>query len=172
MNFKAIDINSLDSGQLKTFTQVAELLELLKIKHFNAIEIMQTLEHNSYPYFIPYDLVRHIAHPILLWDTVRHYSEVPIELTSTFRDFKHNKEVGGAKNSMHLLAGAIDGRPVDRLNFRHYGAIERVIKTVGFSFYFDGKLFTRAGLGYGKYKSFFHLDSRGCYGRRKATWIG
>lgn len=41
-------------------------------------------------------------------DGLRSHIGVPIIITSSFRDVKHNKRVGGVPNSQHLLGQAID----------------------------------------------------------------
>ena len=41
-------------------------------------------------------------------DEFRDFIESPIVLNSTFRDFNHNKRVGGVVTSQHLLGQAID----------------------------------------------------------------
>lgn len=41
-------------------------------------------------------------------DGLRSHLGVPIIITSSFRDFFHNKRVGGVPNSQHLLGQAID----------------------------------------------------------------
>lgn len=81
----------------------------------------------------------------------------PIKINSAYRSPSHNKMVGGAKNSQHLLGKAADIR-VDGVSPRElHGIIEELIK--------DGRM--KEG-GLGRYNSFVHYDIRGT----KARWNG
>lgn len=71
----------------------------------------------------------------------------PLVITSGFRSPKHNKAVGGAKNSMHLQALAADLKPLDCSPYELAQAIIRMRK--------QNKL---APGGLGIYPSFIHFD--------------
>lgn len=49
-------------------------------------------------------------------DHLRDIIGSPIVVTSTFRDFEHNKRVGGVENSQHTLAEAVDFK-IKNVNF-------------------------------------------------------
>ena len=76
---------------------------------------------------------------------------VPLIINSAYRCPERNKQVGGAKNSQHLLGNAVDislrtiDLPIDDL--------EKLADSLGFD-------------GIGKYNTFIHLDVRGY----KARW--
>ena len=88
---------------------------------------------------------------------LRNFIGRPIKINSAYRSPSHNKMVGGAKNSQHLLGKAADIR-VDGVSPRElHGIIEELIK--------DGRM--KEG-GLGRYNSFTHYDIRGT----KARWNG
>jgi uncharacterized protein YcbK (DUF882 family) len=86
--------------------------------------------------------------------TIRDYVLKPIHPTNAYRCKKHNKEVGGVKNSQHLYGKAADLQcsitPNDLADI-----IEELIE--------KGKI-SEGGLG--RYSTFTHYDRRGT----KARW--
>ncbi len=76
-------------------------------------------------------------------DLIRTELGVPLRINSGFRCAKHNKEVGGKSNSMHLLGYAIDVSILNLTPQKKLEFLELALK------YFNG---------IGISKSFFHLD--------------
>ena len=99
------------------------------------------------------DLVR--ISPVLLdiLHSIRHHFGVPVTITSGYRTPEHNKKVGGAKKSTHMVGIAAD----------------IVVKGVS-----PGKVAAYAELlmpdygGIGEYRTFVHIDVR----HEKARWKG
>jgi len=87
--------------------------------------------------------------------TLRDYICYPIHINSAYRSPRHNKAVGGVKNSYHLLGMAVDikinGVPPKVI----YDAIEFLIS--------EGSML-QGGLGL--YSNFVHYDIR----KTKARW--
>jgi hypothetical protein len=82
---------------------------------------------------------------------------VPISLTSGYRSPEHNSNVGGEKNSQHLLGKAADIR-ISGLSPQEVASlIEKLIK--------DGKM-KEGGIGIYPNQGFVHYDIRGT----KARW--
>jgi len=79
----------------------------------------------------------------------------PLSLSSAYRTPAHNRAVGGASKSQHLVAKAGDIQASHRTPSQVYGAIKYLIK--------KGKM-DQGGLG--KYNTFTHYDVRGY----KARW--
>lgn len=73
-------------------------------------------------------------------ELVRLYLNEPITINSGYRCEIHNKNVGGAKNSLHLKGKAVDIRA------KNQKELIRIVE----------KVFTNGGIGY--YKSFIHVD--------------
>lgn len=78
---------------------------------------------------------------------IRDYIGVPIHINSGYRTPQHNKSVGGATNSMHLLTKAADLVAVGFTAATLANKIEELIKA--------GKI--KNG-GVGRYSSFVHYD--------------
>lgn len=60
-----------------------------------------------------------MIHPVLIatLEEIRQVAERPIEITSGYRGAKHNADVGGVQNSLHLWGAAADiGGPQDHLD--------------------------------------------------------
>lgn len=66
----------------------------------------------------------------------------PVVILSAFRDIGHNKKVGGAKNSRHLIGEAFD---IKLKNPRDYTKILVAAINAGFT-------------GFGFYENFLHID--------------
>ena len=104
---------------------------------------------------MPSDLLANIESLVEELQVIRQVVESPITINSGYRCYSHNKAVGGAKNSQHLLGKAVDivikgHKPNDT-----HSLIELLIK--------DGVILEG---GLGKYNTFTHYDIRG----RKARW--
>jgi uncharacterized protein YcbK (DUF882 family) len=80
----------------------------------------------------------------------------PIHILSGYRCASHNKKVGGAKNSQHVLGRAADIEIDSAYPYTVAEAAETIPE------FADG--------GIGRYETFTHVDVRGCYGQRKARW--
>ena len=76
-------------------------------------------------------------------EELRGYMDLPIIITSGYRCSKHNKEVGGVKNSQHIRGKAVDIK-VKGMSVRE---LEEVCKWAEFSFI-------------KRYKSWVHVDVR------------
>jgi uncharacterized protein YcbK (DUF882 family) len=78
--------------------------------------------------------------------------DAPVTITSGPRCTKHNKSVGGAKNSEHRI---IEGEDVDAVDIQVKGHTPTEV-------YMYLKNLPYANLlGLGKYKTFVHMDPRG-----------
>lgn len=80
---------------------------------------------------------------------------VPVHVFSGYRTARHNKTVGGKKNSQHLYAKAAD---IVVKKFTPYMVQEIIERLIG-----EGKM---AEGGLGKYKTFTHYDCR----KKPARW--
>jgi uncharacterized protein YcbK (DUF882 family) len=86
---------------------------------------------------------------------IRTISEQPIQINSAYRCPKHNKAIGGVKNSQHVLGKAAD------IVIKDYTAEE--------TFYLISELINDGDMlqgGLGSYNSFTHYDIR----KTKARW--
>lgn len=88
---------------------------------------------------------------------LRNYVDRPIKINSAYRCIEHNKKIGGAYNSQHLLGKASDIVIQSVHPFKTYELINELI---------DMSLMLQGGLG--KYKKFTHYDIR----KTKARWMG
>ena len=104
---------------------------------------------------MPFDVAQNVLELMMQLQVLRDHYGVPISINSGYRSPKHNKAVGGSKNSQHLLGKAADivveGVSPDDVA----DTIERLVK--------EGKM--RIG-GLGRYKNFTHVDIR----ENKARW--
>lgn len=55
-----------------------------------------------------YEVQKNISILRIVLNEVRDFVNEPIIVTSWYRDFEHNKRVGGVRNSHHLTGGAAD----------------------------------------------------------------
>ena len=95
----------------------------------------------------------------ILLETVREHFKAAVSIHSGPRCAKHNKEVGGAKNSEHLIREDDD---VDAVDIVVEGVTPHEV-------YMYLKALPYASLlGIGKYKTFVHVDTRGY----AARWNG
>lgn len=155
-----------------TYLKLVSLVSTLKLRHFTATEIYNTLGKNHRPHYIPADLIKNLTFPLLIWDQIREDTGIKIRLTSSYRDPEHNREVKGKKDSLHLRAAAIDGQPwhYRKTSMRK---IELWLQTTNILMYKDGWIVTKKSLGVGFYKTFAHVDDRGRHGRwSPVTWRG
>ena len=99
------------------------------------------------------DLVRISPALLDILHSIRHHFGVPVIITSGYRTPEHNKKVGGAKKSTHMVGIAAD----------------IVVKGVS-----PGKVAQYAELlmpeygGIGEYRTFVHIDVR----HQKVRWHG
>ena len=112
-------------------------------EHFHEDEFRCRCCGELHPDGIPQELVDHL-------EAVRKHFGKPVKINSGYRCPRHNKNVGGAKNSLHMQGKAadhyIDGVSPAKVAAFHSKRIQ------------DG--------GVGKYNSFTHIDVRGY----KARW--
>lgn len=88
---------------------------------------------------------------------VRDWYEIPVEVTSTFRNESYNKAIGGSPKSQHIRAKAADGK---FLGARAAETLEKMRSDIGKRGPLYNKL-RQAGIsGFGLYDTFFHLDAR------------
>jgi uncharacterized protein YcbK (DUF882 family) len=85
---------------------------------------------------------------------IRDASKTPILINSAYRCEKHNKAVGGVKNSQHVLGKASD------INIKGWNAN----KTANFIEDLHNKWKNRTS-GLGRYNNFVHIDIRDGYSR-------
>lgn len=104
---------------------------------------------------MPEDVLENVVKLANQLQYVRDYLNKPIKVNSGYRSAEHNKSIGGAKNSQHILGKAADitvkGIPTTTLYF----LIEDIIS--------KGEIL-QGGLGL--YNTFVHYDIR----KTKARW--
>ena len=112
------------------------------------------------------------AYEILgILDIIRHHYGHPLVILSGggYRNADFNEKLDGAKSSRHLIAQAMDVRPLKSNNF---GEI-KVIKALAEKLLKEKSLPTQSELGIGIYdrgeKSFIHID---CRKGMKSRWEG
>jgi uncharacterized protein YcbK (DUF882 family) len=88
---------------------------------------------------------------IVIAELIRTHFGRPVKITSGYRCESHNKEIGGTKNSQHVLGTAIDVVVKDVEAIEVYNFID---------FLFPNSF------GIGKYQNFTHIDVR----EKKARW--
>tara|TARA_R110002020_G_scaffold176317_4_gene368525 strand:- start:1134 stop:1547 length:414 start_codon:yes stop_codon:yes gene_type:complete len=111
--------------------------------HFHENEFRCRCCGELHPDGVPQELIDHL-------EAVRMHFGKPVKINSGYRCPTHNKNVGGAKNSLHMQGKAAD----------HYisGVYPAVVAAFHAQRIQDG--------GVGKYNSFTHIDVRGY----KARW--
>ncbi|MCH7471588.1 hypothetical protein IIA79_01355 [bacterium] len=131
------------------------------VRFFNAMELLTRIDNavrgraNSMP---TVELWDNILPTVRILDELRKQLAAPIILHSVYRASAYNRAVGGVSNSMHVHFNAIDftcskGKP------RNWSGELKLMRSAGM---FSG--------GIGTYRAFVHLDTRGIFGMRNATW--
>jgi uncharacterized protein YcbK (DUF882 family) len=100
-------------------------------------------------------LIDNVEELALNLQVIRDFCACPINILSGYRTPEHNKNVGGAKNSQHLLGKAGDLMTTEYTSKELYHIIKELI-SIG--------AVKEGGLGY--YDTFVHYDIRGT----KARW--
>ncbi len=104
---------------------------------------------------MPEEVLKNIKKLAIQLQIIREYTGLPIKINSGYRSPKHNKSIGGSKNSQHKLGKAadivIEGLSSDVV----YELIEDLIKK---------NVLNIKGLG--EYDTFTHVDIRD----KKARW--
>ena len=103
---------------------------------------------------IPSDLLPNIQSLAKNLEVLRGYFGKPIHINSGYRSPEHNKKIGGAAKSQHLLGNAADIYINGILPIEIYKVIEKLID--------EGNMIEG---GLGLYKTFVHYDIRGVKSR-------
>lgn len=103
----------------------------------------------------PLDVVRNLEKLATNLQVLRDKVGEPITITSGYRSEPHNKKIGGAKNSQHVLGTAADFKVKGMRPKEVYAIIENLIK--------KGEMMEG---GLGLYSNWIHYDIRGT----KARW--
>ncbi|MCG9970978.1 YcbK family protein [Christiangramia crocea] len=103
----------------------------------------------------PCDVKVNLKELALNLEVLRAHLDVPVMVNSGYRSPYHNKRIGGAPKSQHLLGKAADIRTLKYSPRMIHAAIEQLIS--------EGKM-KQGGLGL--YQNFVHYDIRGT----KARW--
>jgi len=150
---------------------IEQIITENEIKNFTIGEIL----HNNIESNIPEELFPNIAPTLKLLQLIRDDIQTPIIIHSTYRSEKHNKEVGGEENSLHLSFNAIDFSPVGYDSEKIQALYQRILsRSFVFIYTFKGVQYTVTPnlCGIGLYSTFLHIDTRGLLGRPPATWRG
>ena len=99
------------------------------------------------------DLVRISPGLLDVLHDIRHHFNAPVTITSAFRTKSHNKKVGGAKKSTHLVGIAAD-------------IMVKGVSPAKVAAYAETLMPEHGGIG--QYKNFVHIDVR----HEKARWHG
>jgi len=102
------------------------------------------------------DVLKNLTELAKNLEVLRKHLGQPIRITSGFRSREHNKKIGGALNSFHVLGMAADIQVAKMKPEDVAKAIELLIK--------DGKI-KEGGLGI--YRTWIHYDIRGTKSRWK-----
>lgn len=102
------------------------------------------------------DVLKNLTELAKNLEVLRKHLGQPIRITSGFRSREHNKKIGGALNSFHVLGMAADIQVAKMKPEEVAKAIELLIK--------DGKI-KEGGLGI--YRTWIHYDIRGTKSRWK-----
>jgi len=124
-------------------------------KHFR-IEEFDCKDGSSYPESWVEARLQPLAEAL---EVVRKQTGTSIRVLSGYRTPEHNKEVGGAKDSMHLRGVAADIKAGAVKPHDLYQLIETLIKRKKIP---DG--------GLGLYPGFVHYDLRTLFGREPTRW--
>ncbi len=130
------------------------------IRHFYATELWR---HDP-----PKPLWENIIPTLRVLEEAREKFDAAIYLTSTYRDEKYNRRVGGKPDSLHMQFNAIDFVVKDRTILID---IWKYLASKVWSVSHHGNLITSANMGIGIYDTFCHVDTRGLIGRTApARW--
>jgi uncharacterized protein YcbK (DUF882 family) len=102
------------------------------------------------------DVLKNLTELAKNLEVLRKHLGQPIRITSGFRSKEHNKKIGGALNSFHVMGMAADIQVAKMKPEEVAKAIELLIK--------DGKI-KEGGLGI--YRTWIHYDIRGTKSRWK-----
>ncbi len=108
------------------------------------------------PYPVNFITDGRVIELVVMFERIRDIWDLPIGILSAYRTEKHNKSVGGAKNSMHLEGKALDLKPPKGVSI---GSFYSVIRA-------KADVFGVRGLG--RYNTFVHVDIRPT--DRLVTW--
>ena len=103
----------------------------------------------------PLEVVKNLEKLATNLQVLREKVDSPITITSGYRSPTHNKKIGGAEKSQHILGTAADFKVKGMRPSEVYAIIENLIK--------EGKI-QEGGLGL--YSNWIHYDIRGT----KARW--
>lgn len=92
---------------------------------------------------------------------IRSHYGVRIKVLSTYRTPKHNEDVGGKPNSLHLFFRAIDWQFIGKGAKEAMKQYQKDIEAQDDDFFSMFRILRKAGVGgFGLYKTFNHIDSR------------
>ena len=103
---------------------------------------------------MPSDVLENIKELAENLQKVRDFIQEPIHINSGYRSVSHNKNIGGVKNSQHILGKAADVTSKNFTSKQLVSVFETLIS--------DGTI-QQGGLGL--YNGFVHYDIRGTYSR-------
>ncbi len=118
------------------------------MKLTNNFNLSEFASHDGAP--TPMDVLKNLQELANNLQVLRDYLNTPLKINSGYRSPAHNKAVGGAKFSQHVLGKAADISSNKYTPEQIHAAIPRLIK--------EGKM--KEG-GVGIYNSFVHYDWRG-----------
>jgi uncharacterized protein YcbK (DUF882 family) len=133
-----------------------KILEDIMIKH--CIRYF-TIEEVTKGRKIPFEYLSNIEYTLAFADAMRNRLGFPIVITSSYRNPKLNKLIGGVEKSLHLVFNALDLVPMSgdhkELALMHKYASENRTRLMGVGYYY----------------SFLHIDHRGQLNRYSpVTW--
>ena len=77
-------------------------------QHFACNEFFPNCSQSDIGYCVSFRMLDNLLNLLQVLDCFRSKLGFPIIITSTYRSYFHNKEVGGSPTSQHLTASAID----------------------------------------------------------------
>ena len=123
--------------------------------NFNLIEF-QSKDGSIMPWIVE----REVEKTAINLQLLRNRLNTPLHINSAYRSPVHNRRVGGAEHSKHLLGIAVDITSKNKTPRQLYKIISKMIR--------DEKI--KEG-GLGLYKGFVHYDTRGTRARWNKTNI-
>jgi uncharacterized protein YcbK (DUF882 family) len=103
---------------------------------------------------MPDDVLENIKELACNLQYIREYLNEPLKITNAYRCKKHNKAVGGVKNSQHILGKAAD---IQCKNITPNTMADLIDDLISKNYIQEG--------GIGKYNTFTHYDIRGIKSR-------